>query len=116
MSKSKSREPKPSESVTETPEAVETETSTLEADPILAEVQQFLLKRADLANRLTAEIDATEKKLVELKRTLEQLFPENSSFPSAKERKAKKAKAKPSPRASKAEPEESEDSSSQHVD
>lgn len=116
MSKSKSREPKPSESVTETTEAGETETISLEADPILAEVQQFLLKRADLANRLTAEIDATEKKLIELKRTLEQLFPENSSFPSAKERKAKKAKAKPSPRTSKAEPEESDDASSEHVD
>lgn len=116
MSKSKSRESKSAEPIAESQEPVETETSSLEADPILAEVQQFLQKRADLANRLTAEIDSTERKLAELKRTLEQLFPENSSFPSAKERKAKKAKAKPATRASKSEPEESEDSSSHHVD
>ena len=41
------------------------------------EVQSFLDRRSELARKLAQEIDATEKKLAELKRAAGLLFPEN---------------------------------------
>ncbi len=64
-------------------------------DPLMQEVRAFLDHRSVLARKLAEEIAATEKKLAELKRTAAQLFPENQSEPSAKDRKGKKPKPKP---------------------
>ncbi len=103
MSKNKSRDAKSSEIANDTlaPNVGE---ATASSDPLLEEVQQFLSRRAELASRLTQEIEATEKKLVDLKRTVAMLFPETESSTSSKDRKAKKpAKAKASTRTEKAE-------------
>jgi hypothetical protein len=46
---------------------------------LAGEVQSFIAQRNELARRLTLEIEATEKKLAELRRTKARLFPEGSS-------------------------------------
>lgn len=56
---------------------------------LLDQVQSFLCQRADLAQKLAAEIEATEKKLIELRKTAAMLFPENVASP-AKDKKPKK--------------------------
>ncbi len=58
------------------------------------EVQSFLAKRAELSQKLAEEIEATEQKLVELKKTAAMLYSENTSSPT-KDKKSKKVKAKP---------------------
>lgn len=60
---------------------------------LLDQVQSFLTQRAELAQKLAAEIEATEKRLVELRKTAAMLFPENTASP-AKDKKPKKP-AKP---------------------
>jgi hypothetical protein len=72
-------------------------------DPLLSEVQSFLSKRAELAQKMADEIAATEKKLAELKETAALLFPEHHGN-GPKERKPKKAKPKAANRESKTEP------------
>lgn len=100
MSKSKHREVKTGESVSEVVDAAKIDVTATQAEPLIEEVQQFLGKRAELAAKLTQEIEATEKKLVELKRTVALLFPENA--PSIyKDRKPKKAKSKAASRSEK---------------
>jgi hypothetical protein len=81
-------EPAQAEASPEPPEQFSTA-----ADPLLGEVQSFLSKRADLAKKLADEIEATENKLAELKRTAAMLFPENHGN-GPKERKPKKVKLK----------------------
>lgn len=95
VSKNKRRDSKSSEIDDDSLPAT-VDDGSLSSDPLLEEVQQFLSKRAELANRLSQEIEATEKKLIELKRTVAMLFPETESTPVSKERKAKKpSKTKP---------------------
>lgn len=75
-------------------------------DSLMAEVESFLSKRDELAQKIAAEIEATELKLAELKKTAASLFPESTSGgPAAL--KAKKPKPKPP---AKAEPASSSDS------
>lgn len=64
-------------------EAVETGT-------VLEEVQAFLAQRAELARKLALEIEATEKKLAELKQSAALLTPAPGGG-ATKEKKAKKA-------------------------
>ncbi|MGC4007048.1 MAG: hypothetical protein QM811_29555 [Pirellulales bacterium] len=62
--------------------------------PLLDEVQAFLAKRVELAKRMAEEIDATEKKLVELRKTAALLQAETA--PTAPKVKApKKPRSKP---------------------
>ena len=57
------------------------------------EVQSFLDRRHELAKKLNLEIEATEKKLVELKKTVEMLFANNDGDGQAeKERTNRKTK------------------------
>jgi hypothetical protein len=56
---------------------------------VLEEVQAFLAQRAELARKLTEEIEATEKKLAELRQTAALLMPQSASR-IGKEKKAKK--------------------------
>ena len=62
---------------------------------LAGEVQSFIARRNELLRRLNLEIEATEKKLLELRRTKERLFPEGSlavlSEPEPAERKTKRA-------------------------
>lgn len=77
-----------------------------QADSLMAEVESFLSRRDELAQKIAAEIEATELKLAELKKTAASLFPESASGGSA----TLKAK-KPKPKAvTKAEPASSSDS------
>jgi hypothetical protein len=59
------------------------------------EVRAFIDRRDELAGKLAQEIELTEKKLVELKRTAALLFPENAANGHGEkerpERKSKKA-------------------------
>ncbi len=84
--------------------------SVEELGALAGEVQSFLDKRIELARKLSQEIDATEKKLAELKRTAAALFPEGSAESDSErerpERKPKKPAAK-SVRLSQPEPSES---------
>src|SRR5580693_6518287 len=52
---------------------------------LAAEVESFLSRRSELARKLTQEIEATEKKLAELKRTAALLFPPESQVEVEKE-------------------------------
>jgi hypothetical protein len=61
--------------------------------PLMAEVQNFLATRDELAKKLAEEIAATEKKLAELKRTAVLLYPQ-ATVAANKDKKAKKVKAK----------------------
>ncbi len=70
------------------------------AHPLMAEVESFLSRRDELAKKLAEEIEATEKKLAELRKIAESLFPENAAQGPV-DRKAKKHKAKTSHRESK---------------
>jgi hypothetical protein len=74
------------------------------AEPLLDEVQTFLSRRAELAQKLADEIAATEQRLVELKQTAAMLFPESATPTAAKDRKPKKTKSKPVPREEKVSP------------
>jgi hypothetical protein len=56
---------------------------------VLEEIQAFLAQRAELARKLTEEIEATEKKLAELRQTAALLMPPSASR-IGKEKKAKK--------------------------
>jgi hypothetical protein len=77
--------------------------------PLMAEVETFLSKRDELARKLAEEIEATEKKLAELRKIAASLFPENvSSGPTDK--KAKKLKTKTSNREAKPESSNSSES------
>jgi hypothetical protein len=62
-------------------------------DSILEEVQVFLEKREELLSKLAAEIEATEMRLAELRRTA-QLLQAEAAPESAKDKKAKKPKPK----------------------
>lgn len=53
---------------------------------LAGEVQSFLSRRVELARKLAQEIEATEKKLAELKRTAALLFPAGGNGQSEKER------------------------------
>ena len=61
---------------------------------IMDRVQAFLALRTELAANLAAEIEATEKKLAELRKTAALLFPESTSVAPVKDKKPKKP-AKP---------------------
>ncbi len=100
MSKNKQREVKTGESISEVVDATKIDVAVAQAEPLIEEVQQFLGKRAELAAKLTQEIEATEKKLVELKKTVALLFPENAPSIS-KDRKPKKVKSKVASRSEK---------------
>ncbi len=63
---------------------------------LVAEVQSFLNKRGELAEKLAREIEATEKKLAELKRTAALLNPA-ASVEAARDKKAKKPTLKKKP-------------------
>lgn len=63
---------------------------------LVAEVQSFLNKRGELAEKLAREIEATEKKLAELKRTAALLNPA-SPVESGRDKKAKKPTLKKKP-------------------
>lgn|GEM_PF-4402476 len=65
------------------------------AHPLMAEVESFLSKRDELARKLALEIEATEKKLAELKKTAASLFPEAATHEQP-DKKAKKLKTKSS--------------------
>jgi hypothetical protein len=59
----------------------------------MEDIQSFLAKRAELAKKLADEIEATERKLAELKNTQARLFPEMHGS-GRKDPKPKKAKPK----------------------
>jgi hypothetical protein len=61
---------------TDAPEAEAFAPSPQELGPLAEEVQSFLDRRGELARKLAAEIEATERKLAELRRTAAALFPE----------------------------------------
>jgi hypothetical protein len=63
-------------------------------DPLMAEVESFLSKRDELAQRIADEIEALEQKLAELKETAASLFPETAGGASSSS-KPKKPKPKP---------------------
>jgi hypothetical protein len=63
---------------------------------LVTEVQAFLSKRGELAEKLAREIEATEKKLAELKRTAALLSPA-ASVEAARDKKAKKPTLKKKP-------------------
>lgn len=67
--------------------------SVEELGPLAEEVRSFMDRRDELARKLAEEIEATEKKLAELRRTAAALFPESSEEeePERPERKPKKA-------------------------
>lgn len=79
-----------------------------QVDSLMAEVESFLSRRDELAQKIAAEIEATELKLAELKKTAASLFPESASGGPAT-LKAKKPKPKTT---TKAEPASSSDSAS----
>lgn len=62
---------------------------------LMAEVECFLSKRDELARKIADEIEATERKLAELKKTAASLFPESVSNGQSSQ-KAKKSKGKTS--------------------
>ncbi len=66
-----------------------TEETTTQAGSVFDEVQAFLAQRAELTRKLAEEIEATEKKLAELKRTAALLAPQ-AARAATKEKKAKK--------------------------
>lgn len=74
-----------------------------QVDPLMAEVEAFLSKRDELAQKIAAEIEATEQKLAELKETAASLFPDSggNGASNAKPKKPKpKAPAKAEPTSS----------------
>ncbi len=64
-----------------------------ECRPLMDEVQAFLTMRTELAKKVAEEIEATERKLADLKKTAAMLVAETSSSV-AKEKKPKKLKVK----------------------
>ena len=87
-SQNATREVESEESVADSTEDADT------GDSILNEVQQFLERRRELAQKLREEIEATQRRLEELQETLELLQGEMGLI-EEKEKKAKKAKPKP---------------------
>lgn len=79
-------------------EPVTRESTITESDSLMAEVESFLSKRDELAQKFAEEIEATELKLAELKKTAASLFPENAGSGAASQ-KAKKPKPKPAAKA-----------------
>ena len=77
-------------------DSLQTESVNEPADPLLEEVQSFLNLRDELARKLAAEIELTEQKLAELKKTAASLFP-GAHNDVSDDRKPKKPKAKPTP-------------------
>jgi hypothetical protein len=69
--------------------------SAAELGPLADEVRSFLGRKEELAQKLAHEIETTEKKLAELKRTAAALFPEGLGNEPVErvERKPKKTKA-----------------------
>lgn len=63
-------------------------------DPLMAEVEAFLSKRDELAQKIAGEIEALEQKLAELKETAASLFPDSAGGGQAAP-KPKKPKPKP---------------------
>ncbi|HEY4261608.1 MAG TPA: hypothetical protein VGM98_15670 [Schlesneria sp.] len=49
-----------------------------QVDPLMAEVEAFLSKRDELAQKIAGEIEALEQKLAELKETAASLFPDSA--------------------------------------
>lgn len=76
-----------------TPTATEQETKTDSNNPLMDEIQTFMSMRDELAQKLAAEIELTERRLEELKSTAASLFPENVR--STDDKKTKKPKPKP---------------------
>ncbi len=60
--------------------------------PLMDEIQTFIAMRDELAEKLAAEIEATERRLEELKSTAASLFPQNVK--AVDDKKAKKPKPK----------------------
>jgi len=91
-----SAEETPSPSVSPAVEAQsEAPAATVEPiDPLMAEVESFLSKRDELAQKIADEIEAMEQKLAELKKTAASLFPDSANGAPAN-LKAKKPKPKP---------------------
>lgn len=83
----------PSEATASTLSPVQDSVS-VERPRIMDRVQAFLALRTELAANLAAEIEATEKKLADLRKTAAMLFPENAAVPVTKDKKPKKP-AKP---------------------
>lgn len=76
----------------EVQEAADSQETIHDLGLLADEIQSFLQQRQELADKLAQEIEATERKLAELKRTAAMLFPEDpSSQIPAKDRKAKKS-------------------------
>lgn len=80
-------------------------TPMAEGNSLLAEVEQFLQQRQELAQKLAAEIAATERKLADLRKTAAALFPEGDRS-ARPEKKAKKPRLPKSPNPTEAAPEE----------
>lgn len=102
----KTAEPAPADAAITTTEQDPAPSSTSSPDvqePLMEEVQSFFHKRAELARKLADEIEATEQKLAELKRTAAMLFPENGNGNGQKDRKPKKPKPKVTSREEKTE-------------
>lgn len=64
-----------------------------QSHPLMEEIQTFMVMRDELAQKLAAEIEETERRLDELKQTAASLFPQPLESPD--EKKAKKPKPKP---------------------
>jgi len=92
----------PSENCERAP-ADSTEVVAASAASLISEVQSFLERREELSRQLAEEIEATEKRLVELRRTASLLQAE-AAVDSSKDRKPKKAKPKGTARPEKREP------------
>lgn len=76
-----------------TPAADEHQAKTDSNNPLMDEIQTFMSMRDELAQKLAAEIELTERRLEELKSTAASLFPENAK--STDDKKVKKPKPKP---------------------
>ncbi len=85
--------PVPENHESETAHESDSGRSTEPDHPLMEEIQTFLHLRDELARKLAIEIEATEQKLAELKKTAASLFPQ-SGGEVAEEKKAKKPKPK----------------------
>lgn len=75
-------------SANENPSSADPESNS----PLMEEIQTFMAMRDELAQKLAVEIEATERRLEELRKTAASLFPQASE--STDDKKAKKAKPK----------------------
>lgn len=74
------------------PQEAEHQPPTESNNPLMEEIQTFMSMRDELAQKLAAEIEATELRLEELKSTAASLFPQNVK--STDDKKPKKPKPK----------------------